>query len=157
MKRVRLSPHITIGPQLSPDEWEELAHKGFRTVVNLSRKGELDQVVPEDEERIVTERGMAYLHFPVSVSAMGTRHVDEFLAEAGELETPMYIHCRLGQRSAPFALILHAVRKRLTLPTLKKRAAQHGLVWRSPFLNGFVERYFAVLEERDDRSLAATG
>lgn len=157
MKRVRLSPHITIGPQLSPDEWEELAKKGFRTVVNLSRKGELDQVVPEDEERIVAERGMSYLHFPVSVGAMRTQHVDEFLAEAGTLETPMYIHCRLGQRAGPFALILHAVRKRLTLPTLKKRAAKHGLEWPSPFLNGFVERYFAALKERDDNSLAATG
>ena len=61
---------------------EELSRRGFRAVVNLSRKGELDQVLnPEQEEIEVTSFGMRYVHLPVSILSLKPTQADEFIEE----------------------------------------------------------------------------
>jgi uncharacterized protein (TIGR01244 family) len=141
-QEIHLSPAITLGPQLtSSDAWEELSHRGTKTVVSLSRKDELGLLKPHVEEALVTQHGMNFLHFPVSISSMKPQDVDEFLVEIRKHETPLYMHCRIGQRSGPFGLILHAMRQRLPLRHVMERAQRLGLVWRSPLLNEFVANY----------------
>ncbi len=148
-ERIEVSGDITMGPQLSADGWERLAQEGYKTVINLSTKGELGQVKPDEEEALVQQHGMQYVHYPVSVSALSQKHVDEFLSQVEGVAMPAYVHCRLGQRSGPFALIWHAARRGLSFAHVRKKAQSLGLYWNSPFLPDFIRRSIQRLREAE--------
>jgi uncharacterized protein (TIGR01244 family) len=139
---LKLSKNITIGP--APDEacLESLSAKGFKSVVNFSKKGELDQkMLPVDEGALVESLGMEYLHVPLSVSNLKHDVVDSFVEQSESLEEPIYMHCRAGQRSTPFALLLYAIRRKLSVEATFKFAENKGVRWDAPFLRHFVETY----------------
>ena len=59
---------------------------------------------------------------------------------------PQKEQLKLLPLSGPFALILHAVRRGLSLKRMRKRAYDLGLVWHSPYVNGFAEKYLSQRE-----------
>lgn len=139
--QIELSGFITIGPALDESGLSELKDNGFKTIINLSKKGELEQPLePLNEEAIVKELEMSYVHFPVSVSNIKAKHVDEFIEGADKITGPVYIHCLLGQRSTTLGLILHAVKKKLSPEKILSKAEKLGVSWNAPFLRDFVSR-----------------
>ena len=140
---IRISPRITVGPQpLEEKDLEKLASKGFKTVVNLSKKGELEQQFdPVQEGQIVESLGMDYLHLPLSLSNVKSRDIEDFCLKLGEADTPAYVHCRIGQRSSPLSLIYHAIAKRLTAEQVLKKAQKLGFKWEAPMIPAMVSRY----------------
>ena len=100
MQEIALSKHITVGPQPDAVIFERLASQGFATIINLTKKGELHQILsPEDAEKIAEENGMAYHSFPVSLSNLKDNKIHDFCSLVQGSEKPVYIHCRIGQRS----------------------------------------------------------
>lgn len=144
-KSKKLSKLITIGPPPSETELELLAKQGFGTIVNLSTPGELDQVLsPEDEGKQVLELGLQYLHFPVSLSKLKPCQVQEFVDAVEGKPGPIYIHCRLGQRSGPFGIILYGLRRRLSPERALEKAEKLGITWGIPLLTDFVRKSLDV-------------
>ncbi|MCB9638353.1 MAG: phosphatase [Myxococcales bacterium] len=145
-KKVKISQNLMIGPPPTEESLRELADKGFKTIVNLCIKGEFDQVwSPDQEGEKVQSLGLQYLHIPVSMKSMSHSQVDELCEQLSDEMQPVYIHCRLGQRSIPFSLLYYAREKGLSLKRLMTKAAKLGLSWDAPFLQTFVQSYF----ERD--------
>lgn len=157
MKETRISEYVTIGPQPTTiEEFEVLQFRGFRTIFCLSRKGELDQILkPEEEERLAEDAGIEFVHLPVSLNTLKYDHVDEFVHEVREHEMPTYIHCRIGQRSAPFALLFHALRRGMDAERVLMKARELNLKWRAPMITDFMKNYLARAQQKPVGALAA--
>ena len=139
---VKISKHITIGPQPSEEQLEKLASRGFKTVVNLCKKGELgQQFSPEEEGEKVESLGMHYVHIPVSMNNLKDELVDRFYSELTDSDIPIFVHCRIGQRSGVFGLLYHALRKEITPDQVFKRAEKLGVSPNAPILRSFIESY----------------
>jgi uncharacterized protein (TIGR01244 family) len=139
-RKVKLSNVVTIGPAPTKRDLEEVAKDGFTTVVNLSRDGELGQhLSPEEEQSLVEELGLQYIHHPVSMSSMGTRHAEEFLECVANVEGPIFIHCNMGQRCVPFGLVYYGSKRGLSYEEVIKKSSKHGIELNVPSLQTFVK------------------
>ena len=139
---IKISRRITVGPQPTQQLLERLAKRGFKTIVNLSRKGELDQVFqPEEEKELVEELGMEYLHVPVSLSNIKDSQIEEFCQSLETMPPPAYVHCRIGQRAGPLSLIFHAMHKRLTADQVLEKGEALGLELQAPMIATIVRQY----------------
>ena len=156
MDIIRISNSFSIGPQPETiDQHELLQLDGFRTLVNLSAKGELDQsVTPYDASVMAEDAGLRYIHFPVSISSMKFEHVDDFLGLVAGRRGSTYVHCRLGQRSGPFCLVAHAIANSIAPSAVMPLANELGIGWGAEMITDFVVGY---LQSRQDNvtSLAA--
>lgn len=141
-RKLKISRELTVGPHLDEDGLQELAKKGYKTIVNLCKKGELDQPLSPKEEAVKTEElGMEYVHVPISIKDLKSQHIDALCKELSETEKPVYLHCRIGQRSSTVGLIYHAIRKDLSVRRTLTKARKLGLSWNAPILQAFIEKY----------------
>ncbi len=139
---LKISRRLTIGIQPSDEKIESLADSGYKTVINLSKKGELGQALtPEEEGKLVNEHGMTYIHLPMSLSNLKDKQIDEVCTALADAKQPVYLHCRVGQRAVPLGFIYHALRKKLSTPTLLEKAEKLGIDWHAPMLLDTVTRY----------------
>ena len=62
---VRLTPEFAIGPQLSPEDFEQIRGEGFASILNARPDDELGEylLAPEASEQAQTH-GLAYAHSP---------------------------------------------------------------------------------------------
>ena len=142
MEYVKISREITVGLQPSEEDMKKLKKKGIKTLVNLSKKGELGvKFSPEEEEVKAKECGLEFVHFPISLSSLKSTHIDEFLSELKGAEGPFYIHCRIGQRSQPFGMIYHAVSKGWSKKKVEERIEKLGIKPDAPFIYDFMMNY----------------
>lgn len=141
-KPLRISRDLIVGPAPTNKMLEKLAGLGFKSVINLSKKGELNQPMnPEEEGDAVKGCGMSYFHHPITLSSIKDEQINEFCDLVEEAEGPVYVHCRIGQRAIPFGLICYAVRKKLSPEKILLRAEKLGISWNAPFLRDLVSRY----------------
>lgn len=132
-----------MGPQPTDEgELENLASRGFKTVVNLTKKGELEQTFrPEEEGELVESYGMDYLHIPCSLSSLKDKDIEEFCERLSDAQTPAYVHCRIGQRSGLLSLIYHALRKKMSTEQILDKAQRLGFRWQAPMITDAISRY----------------
>jgi uncharacterized protein (TIGR01244 family) len=140
--RIALNDRITVGAQPSAAQLEQLAREGFKTIVNLRASGEADQPLsPDVEGQKVQEQGMQYLHIPVSPEAMQPEQVDQFRHELSRLPTPVFVHCKTGQRSGAFAMMHMAVERGMSGEETVDKAEQMGFECKAPALKKLVIDY----------------
>ncbi len=141
-KPIKIGKNIVVGPAPTEEMLEKLAERGCKAVVNLSKKGELNQPMnPDDEGSAVEELGMAYIHLPVTLSTVKDDHVNQFCELMDEAQRPIYVHCRIGQRAIPFSLIYHALKRKLSPEKLFKKAEKLGVAWEAPFIRNLVAKH----------------
>ena len=141
-ERISLNDRITVGAQPSAAQLEQLAQDGFKTIINLRSSGEEDQPLSPDEEgKKVQEQGMQYLHIPVSPEAMQPEQVDQFRRELSRLPTPVFVHCKTGQRSGALAMRHMAVERGMSGEETVDKAEQMGFECKAPALKKLVIDY----------------
>jgi uncharacterized protein (TIGR01244 family) len=139
---LRISKRVTVGPSIGKDKLKKLADKGFKTIVNLSRSGEISQVMkPAEEAEIAKELGLEYLHLPVSMSTIKDQHIADFCQHMKTLEGPVFVHCSMGQRSLPLTMIYHALTKKWSAAQVFSKTEDMGVEWKAPFMKTLVESY----------------
>ena len=143
----KIDEQVTVGAQPSEADIRELAHKGFQSVVNLRTTGEDDQpLAPEDEGLAVQDRGLRYVHIPISLRALTTEQVDHFRDEMEGLPAPVYIHCKGGTRAAALLALHRATESGKTGEEALRDAEQLGAPVEMPeyreFFCDYVERHF---------------
>lgn len=141
-RKVKVNRQLSIGPQVSAEELQRLKEDGFEHVINLSQKGECDQLLaPEQEREEVEKLGMTYTHFPMTISKMRHEDVDQVCQTLNAASGRVYLHCRIGQRSSLLGLLFLALRQGITYKTLVKRAEKLGISWTSPFFQSYASDY----------------
>ncbi len=137
----KLSERINLGLEPTEEQLGKLAKDGFNSIINLSTKGEPGQeFAPEDAARKAEALGLKYFHFPVTLSRLKLEQATEFIAALNDLPEPVYIHCRIGQRAVPFALLAYATTHRVSSHVACKHCAALGTTIDAPLVSEFVKK-----------------
>lgn len=142
MSSLKINDAVTVGGQLTQPALEELAQKGFRSVVNFRAADEEEgQWHPDDEGEAVRVQGMTYRHIPVSMNAMDPAAVDEFRSRFAQLPKPVYAHCKSGTRAGAMVMMDLACRQGLSGEETLAKAEELGFKCDKPELRQFVSQY----------------
>lgn len=149
---VKLTDNLYIGPTPNEELCAELKTQGVKTIVSFCRAGELSQEIdPKEEAKLVRKAGMSFMNFPVSISTVKNIQIDEFRKKLNRRHAPFYLHCRLGQRATPLALILMHCMEGVEADTVLKFTQSITKPFGAPILSTLVSTYI----EREQRRLAA--
>lgn len=141
-KAIQINDEVTVGPQPSEEEIQQLADERFRAVVNFRAEEEEEQPFsPRQEGLKVRAAGMDYLNIPITVDSLGADVVDRFRRQFDSLAKPVYAHCGHGERAAAL-IMMHLARKQgLSGEQTLKKAEDMGLEYDSPELTQFIRTY----------------
>ena len=97
---VQLTPEIAVAGQLTPDDVDALARRGFKAIINNRPDGEApDQPSAAAIAAAAARNGRAYRAVPVVSGRLGEADIAAFAQALGELERPLVAFCRSGTRS----------------------------------------------------------
>ena len=128
MKSIRLTPNLTVSPQLERDDFATLAAEGVRLVVNNRPDGEAPRQLPAAEAAgLAAHAGMAYRHIPVAFPAVTGADIDALRAALRSAGGAAHAHCRSGTRSANLWLVGEILDGAMTRGQAISLAASRGL------------------------------
>lgn len=98
---IRLTPQLTVAPQIEPSDIEQIAGLGFKSVINNRPDGEesgqpLNQAIEQHAEQF----GLAYVHLPVVGGQISEAQIHQFGELLQTLPQPILAFCRTGTRSS---------------------------------------------------------
>lgn len=97
----KLTPFLSVAPQITAEDTGGLAANGFRAVINNRPDGEADDQPPSDEIKAAAERaGLEYRYLPVVSGNVTDADADAFARTLADLNGPVLAHCRSGTRCA---------------------------------------------------------
>lgn len=141
-QQMKINDEVTVGPQPSEAEIQQLREQGFKAVVNFRTDGEEDQPLsPDDEANAVESAGLRYLSIPVSMQSMGPELVDQFREKYAELPKPVFAHCKSGKRAGAMVMMHVAVEKGISGEQTLEKAKEMGFECDQPQLQQFVRQY----------------
>ncbi|REJ72458.1 MAG: phosphatase [Planctomycetota bacterium] len=139
---MKISEQITVGPQPSEDDLQQLKKSGFQSIVNFRTEGEENQpLAPNAEGEKVKAAGMKYLHIPVSMNSMGPELVDQFREKLPSLPTPVFAHCKSGKRAGAMVMMHVACENGWSGDETLEKAEEMGFECDKPELEEFVKGY----------------
>lgn len=141
-EKMKINDQVTVGPQPSEDEINQLNQQGFKTVVNFRTDGEDEQPLSSDAEgEKVKSTGLKYLHIPVSMKSMGPELVDQFREKYPDLPKPVFAHCKSGKRAGAMVMMHMAVQQGMTGEQTLQKAEEMGFECEQEELREFVKNY----------------
>jgi uncharacterized protein (TIGR01244 family) len=101
VKRVNGPLAVAMG-QVTPEELQQAAHEGFKSVLNLRSPSE--EGFLSDEQQQAETGGLKYVNLPVKADGLSDELADQILQKIDELPKPALVHCKSGIRSGAMAL-----------------------------------------------------
>lgn len=145
----RVSDELSIAGQVTPEQLQQAAAEGFKSVLNLRSPDEAG--VLSDEQQQAEAAGLAYSNVPLSNSNLSNGQVSEALEALEGLPKPVLIHCGAGARAGAIALIAKATQENLSPEDLTEQAEQLGLEPDQPHLKQFIETHHPPKELLPER------
>ena len=140
--KMKINDEVTVGPQPTVEEINQLNQQGFKTVVNFRTDGEDEQPLsPDAEGKTVRTAGMEYMHIPVSMKSMGPELVDQFRAKYRDLPKPVFAHCKSGKRAGAMVMMHMAVEQGMSGEQTLQKAEEMGFECEQEELREFVKSY----------------
>lgn len=91
---------ITLSGQITPQDVDELAKMGVKTIVNNRPDGEeAGQPTSAEIEQACQAHNIAYKHIAFAGGMMDMNHVQDFADFFNSTERPLHLFCRTGNRS----------------------------------------------------------
>jgi uncharacterized protein (TIGR01244 family) len=143
----KISEELAVAGQLTPEQFQQAAQFGFKSVLNLRSPDE--QGFVNDEPQFVSDAGLQYSNIPVQPNAISEELTTEVLKQIDELPKPILIHCASGMRAGAMAFMNLATRQGLTPEQVFSLAAEAGFDCNSsPQLKQFLEHYITVYSQK---------
>ena len=96
----RINEHISVSPQISPDDLVAIKAAGFVTVINNRPDGESpDQPSSAQMQAAAEAAGLAYHYIPLGRDGVSPDMVAETEAVLEGSDGPVFAYCRSGTRS----------------------------------------------------------
>ena len=161
MKIAKLTPFLSVSPQIAETDLGGLAAQGFRAVINNRPDGEAEDQLESAALAAAAGRvGLDYRHVPVVSGRITSDDVTAFAQALDEVKGPVLAFCRTGTRSTtlwalaevrhldPEAILATAAEAGYDLAALKPRL---DVRWRTAELAGSAARVveFATGETHD--------
>jgi sulfide:quinone oxidoreductase len=100
MEVKKISPFISVSPQIYPAQMARLAEMGFKTLINNRPERETDdQPLLQDLKAEAEKYGMQLISIPIIPGAITEQNVSDFSMEIGRVQGPVLVYCRSGMRS----------------------------------------------------------
>ena len=100
MKIVKVNEGLSVGPQPSMSDFNELKSRGFASVINNRPDGEeAGQSTGEEAAAKAEAAGLGYTRQPVTLGAITKADVREFQQHLARLNGSVFAHCKSGTRS----------------------------------------------------------
>ncbi|PSR12946.1 phosphatase [filamentous cyanobacterium CCP3] len=126
--------------QLTPEQIEQAAAQGFKSVLNLRSPTEPGTL--PDEVDLAAAVGLGYAQTPLSPTTPGAEALDAALVALDALPKPVLIHCRGGGRATAVALVAIATQEQLSRDAFLDRVKAHGLGSEQPQIQQFLHTYY---------------
>lgn len=136
----KVSDALSIAGQPTPEDLEQAAAQGFKSVLNLRSPSEANTL--PDEQQHAEAAGLRYATVPLSPSSPDDALVHQALEELENLPQPVLLHCGAGARAGGLALIATAMQENLTKDQLIDRAQQIGISLDQPHLKQFLATHY---------------
>lgn len=96
----RISDHVSVAPQITPEELPAIKASGFVAVVNNRPDGEDSGQPSGDAIRDAAEAaGLTYTAIPVTQAGFSHPQIDAMAAVLAQADGPVLAFCRSGTRS----------------------------------------------------------
>lgn len=95
----KIDDSISVAPQISVADVEEIARLGFKTLVaNRPDREEPGQPAMADIEAAAAEQGLKWVYMPVESGNITDADVDQFATMIRDADAPVFAFCRSGTR-----------------------------------------------------------
>lgn len=103
---IKVNEHIATSGQPTKEEFEYIANAGYEIVINLSMNNSEGRIEQEDE--VVTNLKMNYIHIPVDFTAPSEENLLDFIEMLSMLEhRKVWVHCIMNYRVTAFMYVYH--------------------------------------------------
>ncbi|MEP0872569.1 sulfur transferase domain-containing protein [Trichocoleus desertorum AS-A10] len=120
-----INQEFSAAGQVTPEELEQAAQAGFKSVLNVRSPEE--QGFLNKEAQIVTSLGLAYANAPLAIATLDETQLAAIVTELDKLPKPTLIHCAGGLRASAVALLSIAQQEGLTSEQTIERAQAVGI------------------------------
>ena len=105
----RISDSIATAGQPTPEQFHDIKQEGFDVVINLAQHDSPDAI--ENEEAIIAELNLDYVHIPVDFEAPVLSELKRFFATMDRYRiNNVFVHCACNWRVAAFMFLYQTVR-----------------------------------------------
>jgi len=95
-----MSHQVSFSGQITPEQVQEIADQGFKTIINNRPDGEaVDQPTSAEIEAAAKAAGVAYKEISFAGNELNMQHVEDFADYFNQAEQPILMFCRTGNRS----------------------------------------------------------
>jgi protein tyrosine phosphatase (PTP) superfamily phosphohydrolase (DUF442 family) len=109
---LRISDTLGTAGQPTREQFVDIKAAGYQLVVNLAMLDSPDAIPNEDA--LVTEQGMDYVHIPVVWDAPKVKDVERFFAVMDEHRGKrVFVHCVVNKRVSCFVFLYRVIRQRV--------------------------------------------
>ena len=101
---LQINPNLGTAGQPRRDQFTEIKAAGYEVVINLSLITSTDAIL--DEQALVTELGMDYIHIPVVWEEPSARDLERFFEAMTQNQArKLFVHCALNMRVSAFIFL----------------------------------------------------
>ncbi|MBH8554387.1 hypothetical protein I8751_18850 [Nostocaceae cyanobacterium CENA357] len=122
----KINNELAIAGQITPDQLQQIADDGYKSVLNLRSLDEKDLL--EDEQDKVEFLGLFYVSLPIKSEEINHQAALQVFKIIAELPKPVLIHCDNSIRSAAIVLLYIATKQGITFETAFQQTIKLGLL-----------------------------
>lgn len=139
----KINDQLTIAGKLAPEQLQQAASEGYKSVLNLRSPEE--EGFLKDEQQQVEAAGMQYVNIPVKPDGMTDKLTDRVLDQIDQLPKPALIHCASSMRAGAMAFMSVATRQGMTAAQVFEKAEEAGFDCdANPRMKQFLEHYVST-------------
>ncbi|MGB5290505.1 MAG: TIGR01244 family sulfur transferase [Lysobacterales bacterium] len=135
MEIKRISPFLSVSPQIYAAHVERLAYLGFKTIINNRPDNETDdQPLVEELSEMAAKYDIEFINIPVIPGELTEQNVKEFGDAMNRVKGPVLAYCRSGMRSTSLWALYEA--RHMGSDAIINFASELGydLSWQKEFL-----------------------
>lgn len=121
----KINDELAIAGQVTPEQLQQLAREGFKSVLNLRSPDEKGFLCSEQQQ--AEALGLCYVNIPVQIDTIDDEIAALVLQQIDRLSKPALVHSNSAMRAAAMVLMHIATRQGVTLRQAFKQAEQLGL------------------------------
>ena len=100
MELKRINQHVSVSPQISPEDIPVIKAAGFTTIINNRPDGEApDQPSSDQILKAAQAAGLVYHYIPLGRDGVSPDMVERTVSALEGSEGPVFCYCRSGTRS----------------------------------------------------------
>lgn len=126
MKAKKITDDFSVAEQLLPDDVDEMAAAGYKTIICNRPDGEsFDQPIRAEIQAVAEEHEIDFRYIPVVSGQLNLEDIAKFSEALDEAERPLLAYCRTGTRSIQLWGLASGL-KGMAPEEIVKLGAEHG-------------------------------